>query len=197
MTVHRVNRALLSATMLFCAATLSSCDYYYQFFFPCETLNPNTAKGRQRYMDGTWYLESVNGTPFKGNYLLIDGSKLTNASMDFHTLRLDEGKCDSPENSGGEVLASYTVTKGNDAKPKKVVSGGFEHHDRTGTVTLRALGYTASGFATLAVVDGESGIFVSDASKFTIAAKIPIGGDVVDLGSITYNLVFYRSQNLR
>ncbi len=193
MTFRRGTRVLMSVIAVLCATGAVSCNPY-DALNPCGEAVPYDEHPVGKFMDGSWFLRSINGTVFNGAFQLPDGAVLTTANMDFHTLRVEKGSCEDPEKSSGEVVAAYQLTKAGKVLPVKIVVGGYEHKNKANSVIIRALGYTAGGTATVNVVvaGGLSGP-AYDNSTMDIAAKIPLGGDFIDLGSITYNLQFYRS----
>ena len=176
MTPSRRRNTMLFATLVvLCGTAIPGCDFIDKVLFPCATPKSFT---NDDYVDGTWKLVTVNDADFNGAYVLPDGAVLRSAQVSFHTLRLDKGSCKTPDESSGEVVAEYVVSKAGSTKPLKVVVGGFTYRRKSGSVTLRVLGYTAAGSA--------SGGF------FFLKAKIPRGGDTIELGSVTYNLSFRR-----
>ena len=176
---RRRNTMLFATLVVLCGTVVSGCEFIDAVLFPCATPKIST----DDFLDGTWGLVTVNGSVFNGAYVLPDGAVLRSAQVSFHTLRLDNGSCKTPDESSGEVVAEYVVSKAGSTKPLKVVVGGFRYLRAEGSVTLRVLGYTAAGHTTFF---GEGDDF------FSLQAKIPLGGDIVDLGSVTYHLVFRR-----
>ena len=177
---RRRNTMLFATLVVLCGTAIPGCDFIDGVLFPCATpLNFDT---NDDYVDGTWGLYSVNSAVFGGAYTLPDGAVLRSAQVSFHTLRLDKGSCDSPDESSGEVVAEYAVSKAGSIKPLKVVVGGFTYKRKAKSVTLRVLGYTAAGSVNFAAVF----------DFFDLKAKIPLGGDIIDLGTVTYNLSFRR-----
>ena len=173
---------LAFAAIAVMAVAIPACD---AILSPCRQIS---GYDLLNFMDGTWSLNSVDGKPFTGSFVLPDGGKLLKANMDFSTRNLKTGSCDKPGNSGGEVIALFQVSNTqNVVQHSKVQVGSFEYVNQTKTVTLRALGKSADGTAQLNFDP------VHDNSTMRIAAKIPLStGLGFDLGSITYNLTFTR-----
>ena len=189
MTVRRGKRVLIRAIVMLCAAGSSSC--FLNDLGPCNDVSSDRDDPSKQFMDGTWHLAFIDGAIFNGSFRLPNGKILTNATMDFHTLRLEKGTCGAPEKSSGEVEAAYKLSDKGAALPLEIVVGGFDHMQKSATVTLRALGYSGSGSASIDVETGLYGVKL-DHSIMDITAKIPLGGDIIDLGTITYKLKFLR-----
>ena len=183
MTNRRPARAVLIATVavVMVGAIVGSACHFDFVFSPClETFRPKD------FLDGRWTLTTVDGQLIPVAGLVLPGStdKLIAGTLFVNTFYLNEGTCEKPKGSRGQVIAVYLLKPAASAELRKSQLGSFDYDNITKGVTLRALGKAVSGTA-----DPRSGIF-EIVGVMDIVAPIPVSGG----GTATHRLRFERTQ---
>ena len=160
---------------------LSSCN---EIFNPCDdsTFSGEGQRARElqdNLLDGIWVLRVVNGRSLPdGGFALpsLNGERLGHGELNFYTFEIEEGTCEQPKRSRGEIIALYRIREANGTiRPTKTQVGSFTYDNASGVVTLSALGRSTTARRT-----GRSVIDVN--------AAIPVNF----LGEITFDLQFIR-----
>jgi hypothetical protein len=168
-------RTAVFAALFAGAALLSSCN---EFMYPCTEADEGVfVLTNTRKMQGVYPLSAVDGRaiPTSGYVIPVDGGKLLRGELTFYTFSIDKGNCFNTEESSGEIIALYQLTKPDGTvQPTQTQVGSFSFNNISRVLTIRALGHTA----TTRVKENLTG--------FTLIAPIPIPF----LGDVTFTLGF-------